>query len=707
MNGIAHNRILTKILIGFLLSSVFFAPVVSLTQKHGALEIAVTYAADATKGESTWEAVVGNTVLSVGAFFTYYGGMLLEFSLRELVFEMGDDIGKGALKGAIDSMWKVIRDISNLVFIFGFIYIGIRTIIDPDSASTKRFLAQIIIGALLINFSLFIAKFVIDISNFTAFQLYKSMVQGTGFISENFAQLMGISGLYKTDAQALVNLSNSGSFWFYFMGAIMLVVAAFVMAAGGILLIVRYVALILIMIFSPILFAATVFPQTAGYAKTLWSKLFSYSFFAPIYLLLLVVSIEVLRGVTNAMGVNKRLLSTGLQQGGDAFAVILNFVIVIMFLIFTLLVAQKMGVRGGDMAVSVGNNIRGRVQGVIGRNTGGRAGNWLAKKQDEMRKSDSKGRQFAASLIRGSGINAAAVAGKKAKFGSALSREDKVKENEEIDRARAKSAQVTRVSNAIDAAVVATPGVGGDSARIAMEESLADASTEQLLDLLKKNEEGTPERTMIVANITSNQFDGLMKAKSEDFDDAKKEKLRAERATAVEGRLINVAYAKKLAATPAGTAPPAALTLGDKDVISKADAKDLDALDFDTMVLPNAGLLSSKQIDDMSLTPTAKARVKDKRTTELVKELKPAGLSTPGSATALFGRITNDTERAKLPREILTDKHVARILTANVLNKILETDNLSQADRTIIKTEITTFTRVLDPFFTSPRGSQF
>lgn len=323
--------------------------------------------------DSSWGQTIGYAVLSTAAAITWVGGNLLEYSIDNLVFEMGEKLNTNGLGGSIDITWKVIRDICNLIFIFGFIYTGIRTIIDPESAETKRFVAQIIIAALLINFSLFFVKVITDFSNFAAVKIYTTMVSGThdGDISTRFTELLGLKTLYHPPAgDKLGGITATGGIWFFILGAIMLLVAGFVLAAGGILLIVRFVALIFIMIFSPVLFAASVFPQTEEYSSKLWHYLLSYAFFAPLLLLLLLISITVLNGAMGALGITSDSLSGALVKA-DSYAVILNFVIVIMFLIFSLKTASHLGVAGGEMAVHMGDHLRQRGQAMMGNATAG------------------------------------------------------------------------------------------------------------------------------------------------------------------------------------------------------------------------------------------------------------------------------------------------------------------------------------------------
>ncbi len=317
--------------------------------------------------------VVGNFILYVASGFLYMGGMLLEMSIDKFILQLGSLINSSGIGNSIDTVWRIVRDMANLAFIFGFIYIGIRTIIDADSSSTKRMLASIIIGALLINFSLFFTKVVIDASNYIAVEIYNSLTTGSGSIAQSFMDAMGLVSLFKPlTGDALANLTTGGNIFFYFMGSIFLIVAGFVLAAGAILLIVRFVKLVFIMIFSPVLFAATVFPQTQATASKLWHELINYSFFAPAYLLLLLVSLTLLKGFMATMYGNgpTPAFSDALAGKVTGYGVVINFMVAIMFLIMSLQIAMKFGIAGADRVMSVGKDLRGRGQKFLGRTAG-------------------------------------------------------------------------------------------------------------------------------------------------------------------------------------------------------------------------------------------------------------------------------------------------------------------------------------------------
>jgi hypothetical protein len=322
---------------------------------------------------------IGTIIVAIPSAFLWVGGMLLDNSLNNFVFGMGDYVNSSTkMKDAINNAWTLIRDISNLAFIFGFVYIGIRTIIDPDSASTKRFLSKIIIGALLINFSLFFVKFIVDFANFTAYQIYTAMINGSGTLSATVADRLGIITFFSSpgnpDAFAKMTDGTTG-LWFFVLASVLLFIVAFVFIAAALLLITRFVGIVLIMVGSPILFAATIFPQTEHYAGEMWKKLISYAFFAPVFLLLLLISLTLIGGiggVPSGNGFAETLSKPPSAGQGQAtfLGVTLNFIVIIFFFIQSLLIAQKMGVAGGDAAVSIGNKLRAQGQRYLGNTAG-------------------------------------------------------------------------------------------------------------------------------------------------------------------------------------------------------------------------------------------------------------------------------------------------------------------------------------------------
>src|SRR3989338_4329537 len=68
----------------------------------------------------------------------------------------------------ISSAWVVVRDLANIFFKLILLYIAIKVILGMAGHGVKQMIVQVVIAALLINFSMFFTKIVIDSSNILA-----------------------------------------------------------------------------------------------------------------------------------------------------------------------------------------------------------------------------------------------------------------------------------------------------------------------------------------------------------------------------------------------------------------------------------------------------------------------------------------------------------------------------------------------------------
>ena len=75
----------------------------------------------------------------------------------------------------ISSGWVVVRDLSNIFFILILLYIAIKVILGMGGHDVKKMIVQVIVMALLINFSMFFTKVVIDTSNILALVFYNKI----------------------------------------------------------------------------------------------------------------------------------------------------------------------------------------------------------------------------------------------------------------------------------------------------------------------------------------------------------------------------------------------------------------------------------------------------------------------------------------------------------------------------------------------------
>ncbi len=306
-------------------------------------------------------------VLGIFAWILGMAGILLNLSVSYLVIGMGDLIKTGGFGVPIDTMWKIFRDLVNISFVFALIYIGITTIINSGASGAKKLLGAVIISALLVNFSLFFAKATIDVSNIIADNIYRKMLptpQMASFetgISGAFANKIGILQLMANQEsrqvqarlQEAMSYGNGGiSFTIlYSIGAgILMFVLAYAFALGAFLLIIRFVMLILLMIFSPIAFLPDVLPGFGEYRKKWWSTLISQAFFAPVYLFGLYLSLYILSSSPINLGTDglAALFTPGGGFASGSVHVLLYYVIAIILIIGTTSLAKSMSASGAS-----------------------------------------------------------------------------------------------------------------------------------------------------------------------------------------------------------------------------------------------------------------------------------------------------------------------------------------------------------------------
>lgn len=75
----------------------------------------------------------------------------------------------------IPEVWGIVRDLSNIFFILVLLYIGVKVILGLGGHDVKKMIVNVIIMALLINFSMFFTKVVVDASNILALIFYNKI----------------------------------------------------------------------------------------------------------------------------------------------------------------------------------------------------------------------------------------------------------------------------------------------------------------------------------------------------------------------------------------------------------------------------------------------------------------------------------------------------------------------------------------------------
>src|SRR5690554_991430 len=129
-----------------------------------------TYAIDLGCGPTEFSCGVQEGILDVWEILWFYttqiGVALVGYVLD--IFTFMSINSQFYRSGFIETGWEILRDFTNVVFIFSFLYMAFRMVLDIDAAHTKKQLIKTILVALTVNFSLFIAYATIDASNILA-----------------------------------------------------------------------------------------------------------------------------------------------------------------------------------------------------------------------------------------------------------------------------------------------------------------------------------------------------------------------------------------------------------------------------------------------------------------------------------------------------------------------------------------------------------
>lgn len=346
---------------------------------------------------TTWPECLlkGTAILLLGFTNTLLGiaGTLFNWVVVKTVFQFATFIGNAP--GLLIS-WGIMRDLGNILILFGFILIGMGTILDIDKMPNKKMLPALIIFAILLNFSLFAAEAVIDISNVFSSVMYTqagtdaACASGTTASDKDCAINNGIAGhiMQSTGLSTILSSDKPGDgagIPTLLMLILFSLVGAAVLFAGAIMILIRAIVLSFLIILSPIGFAGFVVPQLNKTAKEWWDVLLRESFFAPVFLLLILMSLKIADGfsgvvaavsattaavppaaaaaagaATAAAGTAGAAAASGAASLTDTLASgntaamgnIMVYFAVIGFLVASLIMAKKMGAMGSTFAVN-------------------------------------------------------------------------------------------------------------------------------------------------------------------------------------------------------------------------------------------------------------------------------------------------------------------------------------------------------------------
>src|SRR3989338_5481722 len=307
-----------------------------------------------------WQAAVtllAGTLIEVSRWFLIVAGTLFNWLVENTIIQFG--AWYLTIKGAVETAWTAFRDIANIFIIGIFTYVAISIILGLKDFGQKKMIASVLIVAVLINFSLLFTKMVIDVSNYTAAQIYTAAAlggtastkggqagaatKGTNYgIADQFMNLLGVGTF--GDAFKVVDKTaqakDSGAWIALLHGILVMAVilgAAMVLFYGCFLLISRMIMLIFLMVTAAIAVASYLIPDwgTSNYGFKAWkSSLIWCVTFAPMLMIFLWMTLNVSYALR---GTSKATLGAALSDpaGGKNIEALFTYVLVLGLLFTT------------------------------------------------------------------------------------------------------------------------------------------------------------------------------------------------------------------------------------------------------------------------------------------------------------------------------------------------------------------------------------
>ncbi len=324
-------------------------------------------------------------ILAMVAWILGFSVWLFNIVFEFTVIGMAETINK---IGAISAVWKVFRDFTNILLIFILIYLAISTILGLNEHGVKHTLSKLVLIAILINFSMFFAKVVVDSSNILAISFYKKIQPSAE--TDNIADLFtktydgpsttkgGIGGAFmasfqfqklfadykKGDAKgadmsgatAFAQKSNAGTI--FLMGSIAMFFVFCIFLAATLIFIKRLVTIMILIMTSSLAFAGSLLHKTEGYAHEWWEKLIAESFYAPIFVAIIWITFHIMLDPNFQSTLNRK--DTGFWFD---IPTVVNYIIVINFFIMALVAGEKMGASGAGAAMGAYKKLKANLGG--------------------------------------------------------------------------------------------------------------------------------------------------------------------------------------------------------------------------------------------------------------------------------------------------------------------------------------------------------
>lgn len=302
------------------------------------------------------------------------GGMLIELamSLNNTILDPQKNVF--LFKG-----WTVFVNVADLALVVSLIVIAFATMLNFESYGMKKALVPLIVISLLVNFSLVIPGVLIDASGMvTEFFVQQSGLKGTN-VSSALASAFDISGFLSTKSAGnniIGAMDKFGSAIMNVLGTMVFIIiftliGSVIMLTIAAMLFVRYFVLTFLLVLTPIVFVARIFPATKHHWDTWWNDFVRWTLFPPVMIFFLWLSITSLNAFDNPAPTTAGSGGNPTYAFGDGILFGLSSVVqmamAIMLMMMSLIAANSISLKGAkgskDMISSMSGWSRNKLEG--------------------------------------------------------------------------------------------------------------------------------------------------------------------------------------------------------------------------------------------------------------------------------------------------------------------------------------------------------
>ena len=314
-----------------------------------------------------WGKILLVTVVTPLLWYVQAAAFTLDVILR-LMLSFGDLYNSPAIQAG----WVAVRDVCNIFFIFLLISAAIKTII--YAKVPKDSIKNIVLGAIAINFSLFVTKAMLDIGNLFTVWLYNLILGFTG--SNGLGRAMGGAlnpGAFFGSSGSTLNpdlITNANALYAVLVLGVVLFLIAKTFSKTGYLFIGRIIAFVFHMVLAPVglLSKFGLLPDDFVKEYDWWGSVQKDAFMPVYYFTLLYISIYFTTNVANALRTAKNLTSNGAFgslidpiTGHSNFGAVDIVIFILVYKLFaqSLVLAQK---HSGEITKKIGGYVGGIVE---------------------------------------------------------------------------------------------------------------------------------------------------------------------------------------------------------------------------------------------------------------------------------------------------------------------------------------------------------